>query len=254
MQRIRYTELSVFWEIYRELKNEYQMFIRSIELFQRNITENFESYLVSLEEKKNLLGRQLTDPDEINDMLRILENDDFIRRKYPSLFYQSMIIYSFSKHEDALRRLAKILLEVKAGKSPPLEVKKLDGYLDYLKENGNVKKDRLPKEYSIVNDFQRVRNFLAHYYGYFDVFKADKSENDFDLLMRIIRKEDSLHENYGQILITDKTFILNFLNASKKVIGDYTVQLEEDTGQKSHYVHIYYDENGGLVKQYDPIK
>jgi hypothetical protein len=219
-QKFRTSKLSIFWQSFRKLKVDFDLINRSIDLIDESIEKKFNEMRIDFEEREALLNRPLTDRNDINKMLEVLEKDNFVRREFPSTIHQTFIVKSHTIFERCLIELTRKyvdLVDDYESFNKMVTNKKIKEYLKYLKQIDSLETKDLDQDLNMIYKYGRLRNLIAHYDGNWEEYSLNNKNGHIKDLRKFIDDEESLALTKDRLLVTDRSVITKFFNRSIKV-------------------------------------
>jgi hypothetical protein len=203
--------------------------IKNQELIDREVL-NFRE---SISGKLHLFERQLTESNEITDMLELMGHDTFIRLQYPNLIRQTLLTSIFSNLEMFSKRLIKLTEDKSESKIKFKDLSSSGGDLEqvnkYFKLVQNINFEKVNNQWAILQDLKALRNFIAHQSGNIKAFEEQKGEKQCKRLEKLIfRRNMEIRED--QLFIShDNEFLQFSMRASKQYFEHIATSLEKIT-------------------------
>ncbi len=220
--------------------------IKNQELIDREVL-NFRE---SISDKQHLFGRQLTESNEITEMLELMGHDTFIRLQYPNLIRQTLLTSVFSTLEMFSRRLVKLAEEKSESKIKFRDLSSSGGELEqvnkYFKLVQNINFEKVNEQWSTLQDLRTLRNFIAHQSGNVAAFEEQKGEKQCSKLKKLIdRRTMEIRED--QLFIPqDNEFSLLSMRASKQYFEHIAKALEKITKNPTIQISSEMQEDGTI--------
>ena len=253
IHEFKYSELSIFWKVFREFKSQ----CRYIERFIKKSNSLIEKDILEFEDElnnkhKDLFNRQISNPTEQDKLLELLDQEHFLKLFYRDLLRKNILLLIIAKFENSFRNISS--LAEKGGNSKikisdlsnvGSDTEKLRKYLNLVI---GVDFSKMNSEWIFMMDINSIRTLLIHFDGDIDHFEKNKGKDKFDNLLKRIDKYDGLIIRQGKLLLISDEIILfsikNYINFLRRI----TKQLEKLIQMNSIEITITQFEDGTQEK------
>jgi len=253
IHEFKYYELSIFWEVLREFKSQCSYIERFISKNNSLIEKDIVEFEDELNQKhKDLFNRQITNPSEQDMLLKLLDQDHFLKLYYRDLVRKTILLLIITKFENSFRDIAtraerESNSRIKLGDLSNVgsDTEKLRKYLDLTI---GIDFSKLNSEWIFIMDLNFIRTLLIHFDGDVENFEKSKGKDNLENLLKRINKYKSLNIKQKRMFIISDDIILLAMNNYINFLRRITKQLEKLIQLKSQEITIIHYDNGTQEK------